>query len=261
METLTLKQNQRPLYQLQPQNSHPRLSLRRVIWVKILKSIDRASWHDIKKAFIRLLSVALLSVAVCTPTFLLGVATATWRVAGYPISVVVVSSFLVFYGLPLLRYMKKYRTKKRGANQHTFEGIPATELAQYLAREQSFKTDAIRTLGLSQGQYKKIAQKLEAAEILVRGEKNARVLNEITLEELVTQLRDGFPLVWSGYDKKWVPRRDSFAEYCLSRDFERRKLEEEGDKKKRKVARLNKQIAERKEHISALEGLFSPVSA
>lgn len=86
-------------------------------------------------------------------------------------------------------------TKVRRGNQHTFHGVPVGALARFLTEQKAFKLEeARRVLAVSHGQYQKIAEALERHGVLVRGEKNARVLREIGYEDLVRQLRDDFPL-------------------------------------------------------------------
>jgi hypothetical protein len=115
--------------------------------------------------------------------------------------------------------------------------------------------EAIKELGLSQGQYAKIGKELEEAGVLMRGEKNARVLRDIGMSQLVMQLRDKFPLVWSEERQVWCERNGAFERWALSHDFKQRKLEEEIEKKERKLERVEKKIEEVQE--SPLAYLFS----
>jgi hypothetical protein len=110
----------------------------------------------------------------------------------------------------------------------------------------AFKRDeAIKTFALSQGQYQKIAEELEKFGLLIRGENNARVMRDISLENLVLQLRDKFPLVWSEEHQRWAERTGTFARWTLAEDFKNRKLDEATERKERKFKRLGKQIQER----------------
>ena len=63
------------------QQSHPRLSLFRVIYAKILRWIDKESPRQILKTLLRLSMVCLFVLAVMLPQFTLGMllAAAKWR--------------------------------------------------------------------------------------------------------------------------------------------------------------------------------------
>lgn len=88
------------------------------------------------------------------------------------------------------------------------------------------RDEAIKTFALSQGQYQKIAEELEKFGLLTRGENNARVMREISMENLVRQLREDFPLVWSEEHQVWADRTGTFARWQLAEDFRQRKLAE-----------------------------------
>ncbi|QDT46205.1 hypothetical protein Pan258_02220 [Symmachiella dynata] len=252
MDTLTLRQHQRPLYQVQPHKSHPRLSARRVLYGRFLKWLDGASAHALKKLIRRTLGFLAIASYYAAPQFTLGFLSgiATWN--GYRIPLFIISILIVTHSSTLIRFLR--RPKRNGANQYVFHGVPVGELASFLKQHESFKhDDAIRKLGLSQGQHTKIAQELEQHGILCRGENNARVLRDIPMEDLVRQLRDGFPLVWSDERQVWAERNGTFDRWCLNQDFKRRKLKEEIERKERKKKRLQKQI----ERDSILTDMFA----
>lgn len=145
----------------------------------------------------------------------------------------------------------------RKANQHTYEGIPCDELTSYLFDSRSFTTDAMSRLGLSQRKWRKIADALEHHGILTRGENNARVLAEISREELTRQLRDGFPLVFDPVGKAWVERRGGFDRWVL--DKERREQREID--KVAKLERKEEGIRGRIKKLQAERSAFDTVLA
>lgn len=248
--------------QAEQEQVRQRITLTRVLWVKFLRWVDRSSNGVMLRTLLRLgivLLVGALYFAFDRTTALV-VHVVTWEHGRIPLFLATIG--VVFFGKSMVRIAYSWGTHyKRGSNQHTFQGVPVGELAQYILREQSFKqTESIRDLGLSQGQYTRISQSLEDAGVLVRGDKNARVLRVITLEQLVRQLRDKFPLVWSDEGQAWVERNGTYEKYCMSHDFKRRKLDEEIERKERKLERIQKKADAEGERIGALINVFSPLS-
>lgn len=245
MNALLLKPQAKQLYEVQPQNSHPRLSLRRVLYVRFLRWIDKASPQAIWKTTVRLFSVLLLGLAYLAPQFMLGLLTAaaTWN--GFRIPLFLLTLFLTLNAKRLWTITRRTAVRNRTGNQHTFHGIPVGEFAAWLLEAKAFKRDeAIRTWALSQGAYQKIASELEEHGILTRGENNARVLRDISMEQLVLQLRENFPLVWSEERQVWAERNGAMERWALSHDFKQRKLKEETERKERKLERIQKNIEE-----------------
>ncbi len=171
---------------------------------------------------------------------------ATLRWNGYKVPVFLLLIASVLNAKRLWLWSKRTIVKRRGSNQHAYRGIPVGELATWLMEQQAFKCDeSIRKWGLSQGHYQKIAEELEFHGILKRGENNSRVLREITMEQLVLQLRDDFPLVWSDERQVWAERNGAFERWALSQDAKDRKREEQTARKERKLERLDKAISDR----------------
>lgn len=252
MSTLTLT----PKLQIhQPEQSHPRLSLRRVLYVKMLRWVDKATFKQLFFAASNILLALAGVIVYLAPSFFLGyiLSVLQWKNAVIPTSIAI---FLTVWKMPtIVNFVQKWRrTRPRTDNQYTYHGVPIGELASFLKRHEAFKLeDAVKDLGLSQGQYSKIGKELEEAGVLTRGEKNARVLREISLPQLVMQLRDKFPLAWSPERNCWYERNGAFEEWCVSHDFKQRKLKEDIERKERKVRRLENKI----ENIRPLAHLFS----
>ncbi|MDB5344220.1 MAG: hypothetical protein JWP89_2597 [Schlesneria sp.] len=242
MNSVLLKPQAKQLFEVHAQQSHPKLSLRRVLWSKILRWVDKASPQALWKTSARGLCVLLIAAGVLVPQFTLGILTSAAQWNGYRIPLFL---GLLAFTLNIRRLVRLIRRRKHGANQHTYHGLPVGEFASWLKTNNAFKRDeSIRTFGLSQGQWLSIATELEKHSVLMRGENNARVLRQISLENLVRQLRDNFPLVWSEDRQVWAERNGTFERWAMTQDFKTRKLEEQTAKKERKLDRLKQQISE-----------------
>lgn len=235
---------------LQIQQPPPsRLSMKGVMWYKIVKWIEKSTFSALLKTFCKVLSVLIIAWIIFAPSFALGYLTAALRWNSYRIPLCIVAVALALNTGNLLRLLRARlrmgaQTLRR-ANQHTYNGIPVPELADFLKETGSFKREeAIKRLGLSQGQYAKIGSELEDKGILIRGESNARILRPISREHLVTQLRDKFPLVWDPDREIWIERDGQFNRWVLSHEFKRRKLDQEIERKERKVERLEQKLSE-----------------
>lgn len=249
MDTVSIAPYHRQLYQVQAQNSHPRLSVLRVLHVRFCRWLDKSSPEAILKMTKWGIGSLVLGFLVFLPepTLDLLISLARWNGSRIPLFCLTILCLLK--AKPMFRWFKRTSIAKRGANQHSFHGVPVGELASFLTTNESFKReDAIKALALSQGQYAKIADELEAQGVLTRGENNARVMRPIGLENLVTQLRDNFPLVWDEDHQCFVEKDGMYARYCLSKEFERKKLKEETARKERKLERLEQKIEAAKTH-------------
>lgn len=244
MTALVLKPQAKQLFEVQPQQAHPRLSLRRVLWVKLLRWIDKASPQAIWKTSARLFCVMLIALGVFAPQFLLGLLTASMKWNGFKIPLFLALLLFTLNAKRLARTMRRIFVRKRASNQHTYHGIPVGELASWLIETKAFKRDeAMKKWGLSQGLYHKIAQELEAHGVLTRGENNARVLRDISLEQLVLQLREKFPLVWAEERQVWAERTGAFERWALKEDAAERQRKEKIARQERKLEKTRRQIA------------------
>lgn len=73
----------------------------------------------------------------------------------------------------------------------TIEGVPVPELIDHLFEEGSFKREDIEgKFGMPRNRYQRLAVKMEALDILIRGENNSRVLNpEMSRGEVIEHLK------------------------------------------------------------------------
>ena len=243
MNSLLLKPTAQQLFEVRPQQSHPKLSLTRVLWVKFLRWVDKASPEALRRTSLRVVCLALISFGVLAPHPLMAFLSTAVHWHSYRIPIFLGMVALLLNARRWFRLVKR-RIVHRG-NQHTYHGIPVGEFATWLMEARNFKRDdAMRQWAFSQGNYAKIAAELEEHDILTRGENNARVLRDMTMENLVRQLRDGFPLVWSDDRQVWAERNGTFERWALSQDFKRRKLEEVTARKERKLERIEKRIGQ-----------------
>ena len=248
MEQIVLKSRQ--LLNVDPVQSHPRLSLQRVIWVRILRWVDKASSYQLKKAIFRLSWTVLLALLIFQSQFLLGLflGAMQWHGARIPLFLALLG--VTLYAKPAYLYWKRQRMKIRGMNQHMFCGMPVGELASFLKEHNAFKYDDVTSkLGLSRNQYDKAAETMEKYDLLYRGESNARFLQDISLQNLVMQLRalaenKAPPLAWSEERTCWYERNGTFDQWAISKDFERRKVSDAIEKEERKLKRVRKQVAD-----------------
>lgn len=252
MSTLTLT----PKLQITQPPAAPiaRQTIRRVLWRKFLEWLQDASLQAILKTGFRALLVLVTVWITSAPSFAFGILWEALQWRNYRIPLCIAAVTLVLNAKPLYRLARRRAAASRSENQHTYHGVPVGALASFLFEKGAFKIDdALGSLALSQGQYKKIGTELEDRGVLIRGEKNARVLREIEYEMLVKQLRDGFPYVYDEHGKAWVERRGSFDRWVLDREKRESNIEEAIEKKERKLDRIEKRVQE----ASAFETLFS----
>ncbi len=244
-----LKTPHRQLFEVQPQQAHSRLSLRRVVYAKLLRWIDKEPPRRIFRTLLRAGTLLTISLACMAPSFMLGLLTsaATWNGYRIPIICGIFVGLLNATRIPTaFRRLGRSRQTSTG-NQHTWQGVPVPELCDYLLKHRAFTTQAIADLGLSQKQWRRMAGILEQTNILKRGENNAHVLRDITREQLAQQLDDGgkFPLVWSEPSQEWVLRDGPWRMWL--KDEERREQDRQVqvqrlEKKKRKLQRDIREI-------------------
>lgn len=232
-----MKPIQRPMFQM-VQEKPPNPTLRRVLWNKFLKWVEKSPAGRLVRAFVWLMIACAIVLGIIVQHFIPGAVMAI--VGPRSVSALVILFALMYWRtcVRVVRYLFGTQTKVN-SNQHTFHGVAVPDLADYVFRTKSFTTDAERDLGLAQRQFRKIAAALEDQKILVRGENNARVLNPtITREQFVRQVRDDFPL--AEHNGEWVERKGSF--HLFLKDEERRdqKKREKAEKLERRIARLER---------------------
>ena len=239
MPTLTLT----PKLQITQPPSAPiprRRTIASTLWNRFLNWIETATPQAALKAIRRLSTLVLIGLLVFVPQFAIAAATsaATWN--GYRIP--------IFFGILLATlnakriYLALRRRKLRQPNQHTFHGLPVSEFASFLLKNNGFKWEDAQRLSLSRNKYDSICTDLDKGGVTIRGENNSRVLRPISLEELVHQLRDGFPLLWDDINGGWCEKQDAYGRYLRDQAFKKRKLSETVGRTERKLARMKQDI-------------------
>ena len=274
MNTITLAPATKQLYQMQTQNSHPRISLRRVLWMKFLRYVDKTPAARLSTHVLRAAGLVAVVCFAAAPSYLLGIATA---VIANKWLTVICAALAYLYGIAIVRVgMRMVGVKQRNSNgnQNTYNGLPIDELATYIIEQKGFQREhAVAHFCISRKKQAHIAKELEAAEILRRGENNGRILHEkISREELVRQLRDKFPLKWNETQQVWQERGGIMERWAHDTDRKEREERERIERLTRRRERLQEQVAEQAgivhgfttrplsdelEHRSVLQNIFA----
>lgn len=221
-------------FKLHTENSHPRLTLRKVLFTKFLRWVDKTPTTKLLRSIGRSVVAIFIVLSYVVPQFMFGLVASH---IGFK-SVTAICLILAFL------YWKIVARKltKKVPNQHTFHGVPVPELTDYLF-ESGFTMDAIKELGLAQRQYRKIAQELEAHKLLERGECNSRILNKtITRAQVSRQLQDNFPLAY--HNGEWAERDGAWRTFLKDEETKEQKEREREDRIKRKEKSLKKKASE-----------------
>ena len=151
-------------------------TLRSIVWRKVIKSVERATLHQTIKFFVQLIGAVCITILLVYPSLLLTCASFLFQVGNNALPKFTLVFGLIRYRKQLQRIYKRFQNKK---TTYSIEGIPAVELLDHLFTTGSFKRDDIkRRFAIPHDRYQRLAKKLESLGILVRGEKNARILNE-----------------------------------------------------------------------------------
>lgn len=248
MHAVTLNPVHKQLFQVHAEQSHSRVSARKVLYAKLLRWIDKTPIHTICKTMLRILSVLGIILAFAVPNFFFGLMLSGLNAHGPLIGRVACAVMLALYGRSLIRWARRLPKRAKG-NQHTYHGLPIDELASFLAETNAWKMDtAMQTFGIAQTKWKAIAEELEENGVLTRGENNARVLRPISRADLVRQLRDKFPLAWSDERDCWYERNGTFERWAIAQDFKQRKLTEKTERAERKLDRVQEKLAQASTH-------------
>ena len=256
MSTITLTPKLH-IHQPQPEQSH-RVTLSGVLWIKILRWVDQATSTDAMKALRRTAVFSLLIFAIFAPQFLLGTLLASFQWNGGKIPLFCGLLLMTFNAKRSYLWLRRRAVRKRSANQHTYHGLPVSEFASFLLKSNGFKLADAEKLALSRNKYDAITEELDKAGITVKGKDNARLLRPISLEQLVTQLRDNFPLMWDEAHNEWTDKEDAYGRYLRAEGFKSRRLTEEVQKGERKLARIKKEI--KKETEQYVHPIFARVA-
>jgi hypothetical protein len=254
MSTLTLKPITGQHFKIQPEQTHVRMTLRRVLYVKFLRWVDKASWQKLGASLTTALCALGIVAAVIAPQFILGAlySATTWH--GYRIPLVCASLAVFFFGSSAWRTFQKLRVRRaRTGNQNTWNGVPVDEMASYLLEQKQFTREhAMAALHISREKYDTMAKELEGRDVLHRGENNARVLTPITREQLCLQLTQKYPLVYDQERSEWVQRDGAFAQWTLNRE---QKEQRELDQRRKRVERLERRRDALEEEVGTLESV------
>ena len=252
---------------LQPklQISHPpaapiekRITLSRVLWVKFLRWIDKASPQAILKQTKRCSIFLLVLGLYCSPQFFLQVALNAMKWNSFKIPGFLALFCILAYWKPAYRWLTRRRNV---GNASMYHGIPASELASFLKETGAFKlAEAQSRLRLGEDKCRTIAAELEQHGILTRGEKNARVLRPISYENLVTQLADNFPLAWSDERDCWYEKNGTFERWAINQDFKQRKLTEATERAERRLERARK-LTRKEKQLQDWQSPFNQIAA
>lgn len=159
---------------------------------------------------VKFVAAVIACVAVAAPQYALGYLTSLvdWHDAAILKVVIVLAAFCYYrQALRFIRWARgRLNRRDPDGDQETYHGIPIEQMADYLIERRGFQREhAIRHFGISRKRQFKMADELEKNGILVRGGCNGRKLHEsITRDQLVRQLRDGFPLVWNEQSSEWT---------------------------------------------------------
>ena len=259
MNPVTLNPMTKQLFQVtSPQNSRPRISVLRILHVRFCRWLDKASPQAVWKAVKTAGTLAAVSLPFVSPREFLATlsSAASWN--GYRIPFFLAVLSLTLNARRIWRWAVRARIKEQArGNQHTYHGIPVPEFASWLIERKAFKIEeATDKWAFSKDKYYAIANELDKHGLLTRGEKNARVLRDISYADLVYQLKNGrFPLVWDEISESWVEKDDPYGRHLREKSFRARKLEETTERKERKVERLDRAIEERRTAVSVADVL------
>lgn len=247
------------LFQVHAEQSHPRLSLRRVLYVRFLRWIEKSSLTSILATCVKCSMLLLLCIGLLAPSFVLGILTASAKWNNYRLPIMLVIVVTVANVPRLFSLVRRYsaKQKKFTGKAPVFHGVPLDDLASYLFNHRTFTTSAINDLGLAQRKWSKIAEELEHNGVLVRGENNARVLAEIDRETLVRQLRDNFPLTFDDNTKTWVEKRGGYERFLYDKERTEKKEVERVERLERKEDRARKNIAKLREESNVFGNIMA----
>lgn len=173
-------------------------SLTKVLWFKFVQFIEVTPLKTIAKfvglSFLAGLLSSILRAPDATQTAIYQLM--MWNDAIIP--TILSSIGIIFYApkafLFLFDEFCEFAESFTGASCEsgdTIEGVPVPELIDHLFEKGSFKRDDIESkFGMPRNRYQRLAEKMEALEILTRGENNSRVLNkDMTRAEVIEHLK------------------------------------------------------------------------
>jgi hypothetical protein len=157
-----------------------------VIAEKIAGHIRAHKFTDLLKQAVELIAGLFIGAVFAAPGHVL--AAFEWMITthGYVIPKVVGVMMLFFYRKSFVKIYskaKRHFAKRASASEKEklIDGIPVSELADYLIRNTNFKREGVNgvreTFGLNMEKFNRLAQNLERRKVLKRGESNMRILD------------------------------------------------------------------------------------
>ena len=163
-----------------------------VMYKKILENLENSSFKEIAKAIFIVFATILLTLLLSYPKEILNTFGAIF-IRNNSILLKAIFSFLIVINFSRISEGIKNLDLWFGKNESTdhIEWIPTLELVDYLFENRSFKRDEVeKTFGIPRNRYEKLAKKLDELSILLRGENNARILNEEFTRQEVYKILD-----------------------------------------------------------------------
>ncbi len=261
-QTFRLDRPRNPVVQLVPtaQPTPPRRTLVGELRLKFLDWVRQTPLRTQLRTLAGVVFLAGVVLAFLFPAFVAGMLLDVLQWNGYKVPAMLLTVALCVKGKGIIRWANRVRMKRLGANQHTYHGLPVDELASYLVERRNFtREDACAKFGVSWKKHQRIADELEHHQVLVRGENNARVLNAITREQLVRQLREDFPLAFA--DGEWVERRGNYHQFLRDKERADQKERERVERLEKRAGRATAILREVQELKRAEGFTYSPLVA
>lgn len=139
--------------------------------------IERSTLPQILRASGRVCASVIVTLFLVWPDLIVIASRFVLSIGNFALPKFLLVFLLINNHKRLRRAYKKILSK--GKTTVRIEGIPSVELLDHLFTVGSFKRDDIkRKFGIPHHRYQSLAKKLESLGILIRGENNARILND-----------------------------------------------------------------------------------
>lgn len=172
----------------QTQNTiYPKMTLRSVFWIKFIRSVEQNKTTYLFKKALEFLVGLSIGFMLYKPMAVLDIATKVLSFQEFVIIKIFLGVSLFFMRKRIVTFYKKVsrwvRNRKVSKSKEALiDGVPVSELVDYLFRNNNFKREGVNgareTFGLNMDRYNRLAQALEDKNVLVRGENNMRVLSK-----------------------------------------------------------------------------------
>ncbi len=180
------------------QNNAPKQTLGGVVAEKIVGHVRNHKAGELLKQFMELILGLFLGACIVAPAQIMEAL--AWGLKTHDFAIPKVCAIMVvFFGRKTIMrqvrtWVRIFQVKRQSWNKEKLiDGIPVSELANYLVRNHHFKREGVNgvreTFGLNMEKFNRLAGKLEENGVLVRGENNGRVLDgKWSLQALVDYL-------------------------------------------------------------------------